>query len=255
MIEKNYDGKEKLCEVCNQDLKKDGEYLKCSSCGIFQKLIKSEWSPKGTKWEGNHLKIYLNGSEWRRKVFYSRVNLLKNFLSIKSRGIDIGSAAGLFISEGNDFFIRGIDGIEVDDKFRNYSIDLNPKSNHYSSIYQVKKTYMFSTCFDTLGYSLNINNFLRKLEEIIEPGGFLLMSNVSIEKGLDTLTDTSFNYYFNDLFWEKTFLSYYDFKKVKTWKEVKTFNTQDNNSPTWWRDYLFLNESETVMNYSIYQKN
>jgi 2-polyprenyl-3-methyl-5-hydroxy-6-metoxy-1,4-benzoquinol methylase len=241
------------CELCKRGLTRiKSSYFSCSNCGFTRKKHKSEWSSKGTKWEGDHLKIYLDGEKWRRKVFRSRINLLKYILNSESEGVDIGSAAGLFVKECNSKF-KSVSAVEVDSKFSNYSKKIN-KVPHYSSIYDLTDTYDFVTCFDTLGYSLDIEKFLTKVIEIIKPGGHLIMSNVSIKKGINSLTDTSFNYYFEDIFWDKTFPSSYKLKKVKNWSEVKTFNTQEPHSPGWWADYLFMSNNKTIINYSIYQK-
>lgn len=241
------------CEFCDTKLEAvDKIFINCPECYYFVKKDKKPYSTKGTAWEGDHLKIYLEGESWRTKVFESRLNLLKEIAPKAKSILDVGSAAGLFGKVASDKF-ETVGLVEPDEAFASHSQKLNPKAKHFEDISEVQKRFDIITIFDTIGYTLDLGNFIEELVDRLNPGGLLFASSIEPGEGLTNRADLSFNYYLNLLFWEKIINDYYPLEDFRIWTEAKTFNTAAQGSAEWWRDYLFLDEVE-IMNYAIYKK-
>lgn len=244
------------CSLCSSDvISYDQDFSYCPKCFIYQKNDIKAWSDEGSGWEGDYLAKYLEGEVWRSKVFRDRLNLIELLLgSAENKKIlDIGSAAGLFIHESvKKGFIT--DCVEPDAVFRQYSKKINPKSNHYENIDSVVTQYNMIVIFDTIGYALDLKAFIEKIDMLLKDGGFILISSIVLENGMSKINDKSFNFFFENAFWEQTLPRYSQMTLFRRFEEAKTLNTQACRSQAWWRDYLLLEPAVSKMNYVIYQK-
>lgn len=242
------------CEICRQKLYflQAHKFYQCKTCGIHSSQIKKVWSVEGSCWEGNYLHNYLSGEHWRRKVFTNRLHLLSLFTK-GEKLLDIGSAAGLFIDEANRFGYNA-SGVETDNQFREYSCSINPDTKHFSSINKIHgEKFDCITIFDTLGYCMDISNFLTHIAGLLSDHGILMVSAGAVQSNLQDIKDWSFNYYFDDIFWDRTVPDNFGLNLIKRFKEAKTFNTQEYGSKSWWRDYLKIDTLDYT-NYILYLK-
>lgn len=241
------------CEFCDTKLKAvDKLFLSCPECRYFVKKDKKPYSTKGTSWEGDHLAKYLDGESWRCKVFESRLNLLREIAPKAKSILDVGSAAGLFGKAATDKF-KQVGLVEPDEIFAAHSKKINPGAEHFSDISEVQKRFDIITIFDTIGYTLDLGNFIEELVDRLNPGGLFFVSSIEPGESLTNRTDLSFNYYPTIFFWEKIINDYYPLEDFRIWAEAKNFNTAAQGTGEWWRDYLFLEEVD-IMNYAIYKK-
>lgn len=241
------------CEFCDTKLEEvDKLFYYCPECHYFVKKEKMPYSTKGTSWEGDHLGIYLKGQDWRSKVFKDRLNLLGVIMPKAKSVLDIGSAAGLFGVEAAKIY-KKVDLVEPDGKFAAHSKTINPTSEHFHDILDVTDSYDIITIFDTIGYTLDLGNFIEEIVNRLNPGGLLFLSSAEPGEKLTKKSDLSFNYYLTIFFLEKIINDYYSLEDFRIWTEAKSFNTALAGSAEWWRDYLFLEEVE-IMNYAIFKK-
>lgn len=244
------------CNLCNREMELsayDSHFAFCKHCGMHQKKELTSWSTTGTPWEKDHLKTYLEGEAWRRKIFEGRLNLLELFMNETSSILDIGSAAGLFINEASKRKYKKVSAVETDVLFREYSKKINQNCSHFDSLADVDGEFDLITIFDTVGYATNLKWFMGKIVQQVKNGGYLFISSVALDCGMKSVDDKSFNYFFEDNFWDEQIPEHYALKVVKRFKEVKNFNTKVCRSKEWWDDYLF-SDNKKKMNYIIYKK-
>ena len=247
------------CILCSTNIMiekiKNISFLSCQKCGLLfrEKFIK--YGAISSKWgKGNEiLKNYLEGLDWRLKIFEDRANLLVALNSSLKTVLDIGSAAGLFI-----YVLRKkgilVEGVEPFEPFYQFSKILNPEVSHYEHLWEIKKTFDIITCWDTINFfdKESFLWFVANIKDLINKEGFLIISSVFIDDGFDLIDEVAFNFFFKLSFWRSTIPSISGLSLYKLWIECKNLNTKELRSVNYWKEFLELSPCKKMV-YIIYK--
>jgi SAM-dependent methyltransferase len=162
------------------------DLLNCSSCGLVQTLRKGEDStyPPELNYKSSEVQkslikwlefFYIN-LRWKQEVYF-----LKKFLPDGAILLDVGSGNGLFLAElqRHKIYAEGIDkyidmtSIAVN-SVKIHKVDI--ESNHLP-----EKTYDCITLFHSLEHFKNPAHVLKKLRQVLNEGGLLLVQLPNID--------------------------------------------------------------------------
>ncbi len=234
--------------------------LRCQHCGLVRVREFLHVRHLTESWDrgGIYQSSYVAGETWRRKVSISLLNWVHDHVTPPGSILDVGCAAGFFLDEASH---RGWEcwGIDLSEAFITYV------KNHFSDIEayhgdlydpRLPEGYFKAiVCCDTLGYTTDPLDVLKRAYRLLSAGGYLFMTNLYANRLIRVRKELlTFNYYF-DKSCLQGLLSKAGFHEVECRITAKNLNTAKKFSWPWWRMSLpLLNRQDTKMLFSISNK-
>jgi 2-polyprenyl-3-methyl-5-hydroxy-6-metoxy-1,4-benzoquinol methylase len=186
------------CELCGSESrfycsKEEARYYRCVKCGlIFQHplpLLEEMMAYANDEYTNGLYREYLQARDLKYRMFCERVAILKEHTN-GDRLLDVGCSSGYLIDAALDagFDAYGIEGSEVaiagaSERARRRILqgDVNQIDMTPYPLYHV------ITAFDIIEHTLNPTAFLKRLNELLSPGGILAITTPDADHFLRAL--------------------------------------------------------------------
>ena len=120
------------------------------------------------------------------KNFKRKINLIKKYIS-SGNLLEIGSAYGFFLNLiKNQFNIMGFEICKDAANYAKYNFDINLISKEFNT-YNFNKSFDLICMWDVIEHLINPDIIIKKISQVIKPGGYLFLSTGDISRIVPSL--------------------------------------------------------------------
>ncbi|WP_163537041.1 class I SAM-dependent methyltransferase [Gracilibacillus sp. YIM 98692] len=242
------------CKVIHKTVRdsNDHDVVVCNNCNHFQLAPLPNVEDDENFYNKNSQAKFVSNitvEEARKKALPDtkrRVEFVKNYTNIDSKILDIGCGYGFFVENLNNQGIE-VDGLETSESRRLIArknskrniLDINLLSDSTPKDYIEK--YDMVTLFHVLEHISSPRKFLKNVLKFLKKEGYLIIEVPNVDDHLLSISKA-----YNNFYWQRAHLSYFNIKSIDLLLSNFKFQTKEFIGV---QRYSFLNMANWLINY------